>query len=164
MHLQDCISAVAKLIDLNVSPLIDSGTLGAVIAQRLVRKLCECRLEVAPSPEYIRAFEDTGMAEPPGKMYIPSGCPACDNIGYRGRVGIYEILVFDDAVNHVIRKSGNLGMIRKAARATGMRSLQEDGILKVSLGITSLEEFMRVITNGTSTFESPRARAKETFE
>jgi len=164
MHLQDCISAIARLIDLNVSPLIDSGTPSAVIAQRLVRKLCECRLEVAPSPEYIRAFEDAGMAEPPSKMYIPSGCPACDNIGYRGRVGIYEILVFDDAVNHVIRRSGNLGMIRKAARATGMRSLQEDGILKVSLGITSLEEVMRVITFGTSTFESPRTRAKETFE
>jgi type IV pilus assembly protein PilB len=164
MHLQDCISAVAKLIDLNVSPLIDSSTLSAVIAQRLVRKLCECRLEVAPSPEYIRAFEDTGMAEPPSKMYIPSGCSACDNIGYRGRMGIYELLVFDDAVNHVIRKNGNLGMIRKAARATGMRSLQEDGILKVSLGITSLEEVMRVITFGTSTFESPRTRAKETFE
>jgi len=164
MHTQDSISAVARLMDLNVAPFIASNTLSAVIAQRLIRRLCECRNEAAPSRDYIRALEETGIQEPPNKMYIPSGCAACDNTGYKGRVGIYEILLFDDAVNHVVRENGSPVQIRKVARASGMRSMQEDGILKVSLGITSLEEVLRVITFGIGNYDSTRTRAKETFE
>ena len=107
MHTQDSISAVARLMDLNVTPLIASNTLSAVIAQRLIRRLCECRNEAAPSRDYIHALEETGILEPPNKMYIPSGCVACDNTGYNVRVGIYEILLFDDAVNHVVRENGS---------------------------------------------------------
>jgi type II secretory ATPase GspE/PulE/Tfp pilus assembly ATPase PilB-like protein len=74
------------------------------------------------------------------------------------------MLVFDDAVNHVVRENGSPAQVRKVARASGMRSMQEDGILKVSLGITSLEEVMRVITFGIGNYDSSRTRAKETFE
>ncbi|HLW97172.1 MAG TPA: ATPase, T2SS/T4P/T4SS family [Candidatus Acidoferrales bacterium] len=164
MHTQDSISGVARLMDLNVTPFMASNTLSAVIAQRLIRRLCECRNEAAPSRDYIHALEETGIQEPPNKMYIPSGCAACDNTGYKGRVGIYEILLFDDAVNHVVRENGSPVQIRKVARASGMRSMQEDGVLKVSLGITSLEEVMRVITFGIGNNDSNRTRAKETFE
>ena len=164
MHTPDSISAIAQLMDLKVPPFVASSALSAVIAQRLIRRLCECRIEAAPSPDYIRALQTTGIREQPNKMYLPSGCPGCDNTGYRGRVGIYELLLFDDAVNRAVRQSGGSLMIRKAARAGGMRSLQEDGILKVSLGITSLEEVMRVITFGAGSQDAPRARAKEVFE
>jgi type IV pilus assembly protein PilB len=150
MHTQDSISAVARLIDLNVPAFLVSSTLSAVIAQRLIRRLCDCRAEVAPSPEYIRALRDTGISEAPHRMYIPAGCPNCENAGYKGRVGIYEILLFEETVCNVVRQGGSPADVRKAARMNGMRSLQEDGLLKASLGITSLEEVNRVVSFGVN--------------
>ncbi len=148
MHTQDSISAVARLIDLDVPAFLVASTLSAVIAQRLIRKLCDCRDEVAPSPEYIKALRNTGITEIPHRMFIPVGCPTCDNIGYKGRVGIYEMLLFEESVSNVVRETGSPAEVRKAARANGMRSLQEDGLLKASLGITSLEEVNRVVSLG----------------
>jgi type IV pilus assembly protein PilB len=146
MHTQDSISAVARLIDLEVPAFLVASTLSAVIAQRLIRRLCECRDEVAPSPDYINAIRDTGILEVPQRMYIPAGCPACDNSGYKGRVGIYEMLLFEESVSNVVRDGGSPADVRKAARANGMRSLQEDGLLKASMGMTSLEEVNRVVS------------------
>ncbi len=161
MHTQDSVSAVARLIDLNVPAFLVASTLSAVIAQRLIRRLCECREEVAPSPDYIGMLQSTGISEILHKMYIPSGCSACDNTGYKGRVGIYEMLLFDDAVNHVVREGGSPGDVRKVARANGMRSLQEDGILKASMGLTSLEEISRVISFGVGTHNSTKTHSRE---
>jgi type IV pilus assembly protein PilB len=148
MHTQDSISAVARLIDLDVPAFLVSSTLSAVIAQRLIRRLCECRAEVAPSHEYIRALRETGISEPPNRMFIPVGCSNCENTGYKGRVGIYEILLFEESVTNVVREGGSPTEVRKAARANGMRSLQEDGLLKASLGMTSLDEVNRVVSFG----------------
>jgi type IV pilus assembly protein PilB len=161
MHTQDSISAVARLIDLNIPAFLVASTLSAVIAQRLIRRLCECRDEVAPSREYIDVLQNAGISELPNKMYIPSGCSNCDNTGYKGRVGIYEMLLFDESVNNVVREGGSPSEVRKAARTGGMRSLQEDGILKASLGLTSFEEVSRVVSFGIGTHNSSKARKRE---
>jgi type IV pilus assembly protein PilB len=161
MHTQDSVSAVARLIDLNIPAFMVASTVSAVIAQRLIRRLCECREEVAPSSEYIEILQSTGISEAPHKMYIPSGCHKCDNTGYKGRVGIYEVLLFDEVVNNVVREGGSPGDVRKAARNGGMRSLQEDGMLKASMGMTSLEEITRVISFGVGTHNSARSRSRE---
>ncbi|MFY9583244.1 MAG: GspE/PulE family protein [Candidatus Acidiferrales bacterium] len=146
MHTRDSITAIERLIDLNVPPYLVASSVTAVIAQRLVRRLCGCRDEAAASPEYADATKAAGIAEFKGKMYVPVGCPACDDTGYIGRLGIYEMLVFDEGVSEMVRSGAAPVGIRRGAQANGMRSLQQDALLKVNLGLTSLEEVMRVIS------------------
>jgi len=146
MHTRDSITAIERLIDLNVPPYLVASSVTAVIAQRLVRRLCGCRDEAAASPEYADAKKAAGIAEFKGKMYVPVGCPACDNTGYIGRLGIYEMLVFDEGVSEMVRSGAAPVGIRRGAQANGMRSLQQDALLKVNLGLTSLEEVMRVVS------------------
>jgi type IV pilus assembly protein PilB len=145
MHTQDSVSAVARLIELHIPAFLVAASVSAVIAQRLVRKLCKCRAEVAASREYSEALREAGVCDDARKMYFPVGCPDCDNVGYLGRVGIYELLLFDETVAEVVRSGGSPAAIRQAARDNGMRSMQEDGLLKANTGITSLEEVTRVV-------------------
>jgi type IV pilus assembly protein PilB len=145
MHTRDSVSAVARLIELDVQAFLVSASVSAVIAQRLVRKLCRCRAEVVASREYVETLREAGVSDDARRMYVPVGCPNCDNVGYLGRVGIYELLLFDEAVAEAVRTSGSPAAIRQAARDNGMRSMQEDGLLKALTGITSLEEVTRVL-------------------
>jgi type IV pilus assembly protein PilB len=145
LHTQDSVSAVARLIELHIPAFLVAASVSAVIAQRLVRKLCKCRAEVAASREYSETLREAGVCDDARKMYFPVGCPDCDNIGYLGRVGIYELLLFDETVAEVVRSGGSPAAIRQAARDNGMRSMQEDGLLKANTGITSLEEVTRVV-------------------
>jgi type IV pilus assembly protein PilB len=145
MHTRDSVSAVARLMELNVPAFLVSASVSAVIAQRLVRKLCKCRAEVAASREYIETLRDAGVCDDARRMYIPVGCPDCDDVGYRGRIGIYELLLFDEAVAEAVRSGGGPTAIRQAAQENGMRSMQEDGLLRAQIGITSLEEVARVV-------------------
>jgi type IV pilus assembly protein PilB len=145
MHTQDSVSAVARLIELHIPAFLVAASVSAVIAQRLVRKLCHCRAEVAASREYSDTLREAGVFDDARKMYFPVGCPDCDNVGYLGRVGIYELLFFDETVAEVVRSGGRPAAIRRAARDNGMRSMQEDGLLKANTGITSLEEVTRVV-------------------
>ena len=145
LHTRDSIAAITRLIDLGVPNFQVASMVTAVIAQRLVRRLCECRHEVAAHPEYIRMMNEVGLIDPHPKMSIPVGCPACDKTGYRGRVGVYEMLVFDEAISESVRSgAGPLGILR-VARANGLRTLPEDALLKVKMGLTSLEEATRVV-------------------
>jgi type IV pilus assembly protein PilB len=145
MHTRDSVSAVARLIELDVPAFLVSASLSAVIAQRLVRKLCKCRAEVVASREYTETLREAGVCDDARRMYVPVGCPDCDNAGYLGRIGIYELLVFDETVAEAVRISGSPAAIRQAAQDNGMRSMQEDGLLKAHTGITSLEEVTRVV-------------------
>jgi type II secretory ATPase GspE/PulE/Tfp pilus assembly ATPase PilB-like protein len=145
MHTRDSVSAVARLMELNIPAFLVSASVSAVIAQRLVRKLCKCRAEVAASHEYIETLRQAGVCDDARRMYIPVGCPDCDNIGYLGRIGIYELLLFDEAVAEAVRSGGSPAAIRQAAHDNGMRSMQEDGLLRAHTGITSLEEVTRVV-------------------
>ena len=146
MHTGDSAGAIARLMDLGIPPFLIASALTAVIAQRLIRRLCQCRVEVVASPEYLQAMESVGIPNQTNTMFIPVGCPDCAQAGYRGRVGVYEMLVFDDALAEIVRSNAGLSEIRRVAAANGMRTLQADAMLKVSMGLTSFEEAQRVVS------------------
>jgi len=120
-----------------------------VLSQRLIRKLCEnCREAYAPTPQVLKQ-----LGIPEGRietLYRPPQqreevCPECGGVGYKGRTGLFELLVVGDTLRQVLGSKPKLDLLRQAARKDGMRGLQEEGILLVAKGITSLPELMRVL-------------------
>ena len=125
-----------------------------VVNQRMIRKLCEkCKEAYAPTPELLKQLglpADRVQAlyrppEPVPGQQPPPPCPDCLGLGYLGRTGIFELLVVNDAVRQALMKTPKLDMVRAAARKAGMRTLQEEGIVMVVKGVTSLPELMRVL-------------------
>ena len=145
MHTLDSVSAIARLTDLHIPAFMVAASVSAILAQRLVRKLCNCRTEVPATREYQEILRESGVCDSARTMFAPVGCPECDNAGYRGRVGLYEVLVFDESVAEAVRAGGSPAAIRQAAWDNGMRSLQEDGLIRAHTGVTSIEEVMRVV-------------------
>ena len=111
-----------------------------------MRKLCFCRNEAPIRNEYEQRMRAAGIT-PGDKMYVPVGCATCDSTGYKGRVAVYEMLVFTEPVRAAIRAGSPDQEIKAIARSSGMRLLQEDGMEKVNLGLTTIEEVDRVIGN-----------------
>jgi type II secretory ATPase GspE/PulE/Tfp pilus assembly ATPase PilB-like protein len=130
-----------RLIDMGVEPFLVSSTLIGAMAQRLVRKICpHCKTEhLLDRAKLPKDFP----LEAEEKMYRGQGCPACRNIGYRGRSGIYELMLMDDAVSEKIMNRAPSSEIVQAARQNGMRLLREDGWLKVKQGVTTPEEVLK---------------------
>jgi general secretion pathway protein E len=143
LHTNDSASAVTRLVDMGIEPFLVASSLTAVIAQRLVRKLCpDCRVPYAPSPAQWR---EVGLAgEPAGRFFAAGGCPSCMNTGYRGRVGIFEILIADDRLRALILERADSEGIKAFAAGRGMRTILSAGAEKVCAGITSAEEVLRV--------------------
>ena len=143
LHTNDAATALTRLVDLKVEPYLIAATLEGVLAQRLVRKICaECRERYAP---------DSGAAalvaqQPVGRLTLErgSGCSACRQTGYRGRTGLFELLVVDDAVKEQLLRTPNAAAIRELAVAEGMVTLRRDGWHKVQAGISTVEEVLRV--------------------
>jgi general secretion pathway protein E len=143
LHTNDAATAVTRLVDLKVEPYLIAATVEAVLAQRLVRRICpECR-------ERYKA--DAGAAallaqKPVGTLMLErgKGCAACRNTGYRGRTGIFELLVATDDIRQSLLKTPNAGALRELAQSQGMITLKQDGWSKVQAGITTIEEVMRV--------------------
>jgi type IV pilus assembly protein PilB len=146
VHTNDAVAAIARLVDLKIPSSLIASSVTAIMSQRLVRKLCTCRQKVAATPEYIAHLVAAGMEDSEKMMYIPGGCPACDQSGYRGRVSVSEILVFDEEMRNMIRSDTRPDQIRVIARGKGMRTMQEDALDRVKAGLTSLDEILRVIT------------------
>jgi type IV pilus assembly protein PilB len=145
LHTNDSISAVVRLLDLGVPGYLIASSLIGIMAQRLVRKLCACHKTVPVTPEMAIRLAEVGLFDPPKLISEPAGCRECDNTGYRGRVGIYELLLLDEAVRQLIRKGGEVDLIRNVARSNGMRLMQEDAVDKIKLGLTTLDEVLRVV-------------------
>lgn len=145
LHTNDSIAAITRLIDLNVSPALVAASMTAVIAQKLVRRLCECRGEAPISPQFAARLSAAGLTGIGSRIHIPVGCPKCDQTGYKGRVGVFEILLFNDSIRALIRANAPPSEIRSAIRTLGIRSFQEEALEKVKEGLTSLEEVFRVI-------------------
>jgi type IV pilus assembly protein PilB len=150
MHTNDSVAAVTRLLDLKVPGFLIASSVTAVIAQRLVRKLCECRDERPVTPEHTARLIAADVLNLPSKMYVPTGCQVCDNTGFKGRLGLYEVLVFDDHMRSLVRSGVRDDEMRNIARSSGMKLMQEDALEKVRRGITSLDEVMRVIPFGRS--------------
>jgi len=145
LHTNDSVSAITRLLDLNVPAFMIAASVTAVVAQRLVRKLCTCRTEVAMGNEHAERLLAAGIVDFERKMYVPAGCALCDNCGYKGRIGIYELLLLDEQIRAAVRSGMRDEDIKNMARSGGMRLMQEDALEKVKQGITTIEEVLRVV-------------------
>jgi type IV pilus assembly protein PilB len=143
LHTNDAPSSITRLYNLGIEPYLVGATVAGVLAQRLVRKLCQaCREAYEPSLTEKRQMEKfAGSVE---TLYRAKGCPRCRNLGYAGRIGIYELFVPDDLMFDRISQGANLNELREMSLKQGMATLRSDGIEKVKAGITTLEEIYRV--------------------
>ncbi len=145
LHTNDAPGAVARLIDIGVQPFLVSSAVRAIMAQRLVRKICpNCKhpYEMTEHELEMLGVDATQLAEASVSKGV--GCDSCKHRGYKGRAGIFEIFVIDDEVRHMINHKANTVELRKRAREMGMRTLREDGIRKVLAGMTTAEEVISV--------------------
>ncbi|MBV8781778.1 MAG: type II/IV secretion system protein, partial [Phycisphaerae bacterium] len=143
LHTNDAPGAVVRLYNLGIEPYLVGATVSGVLAQRLVRKLCErCKEAYEPNTNERRQMEKVSAQV--ATIYRPKGCPRCRNLGYSGRIGIYELFVPDDSMFERISQGASLNELREMARTAGMTTLRLDGISKVVAGITTLEEVYRV--------------------
>ena len=145
LHTNDAISAVARLLDLGIPEYLIASSVTGILAQRLVRKLCACHTQKQVIVEDSERLAAAGWVQPPEQIPWPKGCDACDHTGYKGRMGIYELLAIDEAVRAILRGGYKPDAVRTAARAGGMRRMQDDAIDKLQAGVTTLEEILRVI-------------------
>ncbi|MHB1299551.1 MAG: type II secretion system ATPase GspE [Burkholderiales bacterium] len=142
LHTNDAASAVTRLIDMGVEPFLLASSLIGVMAQRLVRKLCpKCKMPVEPGPDEIAVFAPGRV---PDVVYAAQGCEHCNSTGYKGRTGIYELLILDEEMRRFIHDASSEQKIRAYAVSRGMRNLHQDGMRWVDAGETSLEELLRV--------------------
>ena len=144
LHTTDAPSSVARLLDLGLEPFLVTATVEAIIAQRLVRRVCpQCKTEYAPAEEQLMELELRPEDVLGKKFYYGKGCDNCNNTGYRGRMGIYEIMVLDDDMRDLIVAHASTQVLRAEARKRGMRALRHSGLLAVYDGITTIEEVVR---------------------
>jgi type IV pilus assembly protein PilB len=145
LHTNDAPSAITRLIDMGVKPFLVASSLQSVMAQRLVRRICpECREPYTPTSWELETFDLTDEKLKGAQLFKGAGCRACSNTGYRGRVAIFELMTVSEDVQKLVYQRVPSTEIRKVARQMGMKTLREDGMLKVLSGGTTLEEVMRV--------------------
>lgn len=145
LHTNDAPSALIRLVEIGAEPYLVASALSVVVAQRLARKLCtRCRQPVDADPEALaRVGFPLDEAAPP-QLYRPGRCGTCANTGYRGRVALQEVLEVTEEVARVVVRNGTLSELRQVAAAQGMRPLRQDGWQKVTAGLTTIEEVLRV--------------------
>ena len=151
LHTNDAPSAVARLVDIGVQPFLVASSVRAIMAQRLVRRLCaNCRQPGELSETDLRALNLDPRQLADAQVMKPVGCEECRQTGYRGRMGIFEIFVIDDNVRHMINNRQSTLLLRQRARELGMRTLREDGVRKVLAGLTSAEEVISITLGDVS--------------
>jgi len=139
LHTNSAASAMTRLLDMGVEPFLITSTLNAILAQRLVRRLCpHCREGFTPSPE---ALEALGVGSSVSRLWRPAGCEACGGSGFRGRVALLELLVADADTERLILARASA---RDIESATSLRTMLADGLAKAGSGLTTLEEVLRV--------------------
>lgn len=144
LHTNDAPSSIARLLDLGLEPFLISATLEGIVAQRLVRKICEnCKAEYEPTEEILMELQLTPEDVVGRQFHYGRGCDYCNNTGYRGRMGIYEMMVLDDEMREQIIKRSSTGVLREMALKKGLRPLRDTGLMSIYDGITSIEEVVR---------------------
>jgi type II secretion system protein E len=145
LHTNDAPSAVARLVDIGVQPFLLASSVRAIMAQRLVRRLCSnCKQPGELSETELRPLNPEPAQLADAQVMKSVGCEECRQTGYRGRIGIFEVFVIDDNVRHMINNRCSTLMLRQSARELGMRTLREDGVRKVLAGLTSAEEVISI--------------------
>jgi general secretion pathway protein E/type IV pilus assembly protein PilB len=144
LHTNDAPSAVTRLLDIGVKPFLVASALRAAMAQRLVRAICEeCKEACSPTEKELKLLGAMSKTIP-DQIFRGAGCERCGRAGYKGRKGIFEIFKVDDTIQRLIFDHAPATVLRQRAREMGMRTLREDGMLKVANGMTSLSEVLRV--------------------
>jgi type IV pilus assembly protein PilB len=144
LHTNDAPSAVTRLRDMGLPTFLITATVEAVLAQRLVRKICtNCRTEFTPAPEVCMELGMSVEQAATKKFYYGKGCEKCNNTGYKGRMGIYELLVMNDTLREMVVAEASLDDFRTACRKFGMRTLRESGMQMIHGGLSSIEEVLR---------------------
>ncbi|HEY4284452.1 MAG TPA: ATPase, T2SS/T4P/T4SS family [Chthoniobacterales bacterium] len=145
LHTNDAPSAVARLVDIGVQPFLVASSIRAIMAQRLVRRLCSnCKQPAELTETDLRALRIEAGQLAESQVMQPVGCEQCRQTGYRGRMGIFEIFMIDDEVRQMINQRISTTVLRQRARELGMRTLREDGVRKVLAGVTSAEEVISI--------------------
>lgn len=145
IHANDAVSVLFRLVDLGVEPYLISSTLVGIVAQRMVRRICShCRAPSQPSIEEQIAYEEE-MKEQSTTFYTGAGCNLCANTGYRGRTGLFELLVMSEKIRRMLLSNTSAGDIKAEALKEGMVTMKRDGMLKVKEGITSVSEVLRSV-------------------
>ena len=151
LHTNDAAGALTRLNEMGVEPFLTGSAVSAVIAQRLARKLCSnCCEMYSPTPEELMAARispDMAAAREGMVLYRKVGCSRCNRTGYKGRVGIFQLLIMNDELEGLAAQNAHRDEIERSAAAAGMRSLWDDGIAKAAAGLTSLEELARVVAS-----------------
>ena len=143
LHTNDAPLAAARLIDMGIEPFLVAAGIECVVAQRLVRRLCDCKQPVKLTKAVLA---ENGFAVDRGfGGFEPGACVRCAQTGYRGRIGLYEVMPMSDELRRLILEKRNADELRDAARAEGMHTLREDGLEKIRRGITSVAEVLRVV-------------------
>jgi type IV pilus assembly protein PilB len=143
LHTNDAPGAVTRLINIGVEPFLVGAALNAVLAQRLVRRICpSCRSPFAAGPELTAVLAKHGID--PAVLQSGKGCDQCRQTGYSGRVGIYELLAMNDRLRDSVAGNPSITEFRRVCLSEGMKSLRQDGFAKVARGMTSVEEVFRV--------------------
>jgi len=144
IHTNDAAGAPTRLVDMGVEPFLVASSLLGVVAQRLIRKVCsQCRVSIQPSAFQL---QELGLKTPPpgSTFYEAKGCPTCSQSGYAGRTVIHELMIIDDDIRRLIVARTDADSVKKVAVQKGMRTLREDGVSKVTRGITTVDELLRV--------------------
>ena len=155
LHTNDSPTVVPRLFDLEVPPFLAVSVLNVIIAQRLVRRICQtCIYSYEPEGAVKEVIQtqlkegglDSAVVKMPKSFYKGKGCSSCGMTGYRGRLGIYEVLDINEPIKRIIiSKDFSLEKLREAARENGMKTMFEDGLAKVELAMTTIDEVLRVI-------------------
>jgi type IV pilus assembly protein PilB len=144
LHTNDAPTAITRLLDLGLEPYLVTATLEAVVAQRLVRRICmNCRAEFEPSEGMLWDLQLTPEDVRGRTFYFGRGCEQCNNTGYRGRTGVFEIMYIDDALRDLIIRGSSTNVVREEAKKRGMRMLRDSGLMAIYDGITTIEEIIR---------------------
>ncbi|MBN1787920.1 MAG: Flp pilus assembly complex ATPase component TadA, partial [Sedimentisphaerales bacterium] len=143
LHTNDSAGTISRLLDLGVEPYLVSSSLIAILAQRLVRRICpECKERYEPAEHELKDLGITDKAD--GEFYVGAGCSKCYNTGYKGRTGIYELMMIDEEVREMIHNRQTAGVIKQREIEKGLKTLRMDGARKVLAGATTIAEVLRV--------------------
>jgi len=150
LHTNDAPSSVARLLDLGVEPFLITATIEGICAQRLARRICtHCKTAYEPDEAQLKELGLTEEDLKGKKFYYGRGCNRCNGTGYRGRIGMFEIMIFDDEIRDLIMNRASTNVLRVAAQKKGMRSLRDNGLAIIYDGITTIDEVVKgTITEG----------------
>jgi type IV pilus assembly protein PilB len=144
LHTNDAPSSVARLLDMGIEPFLITATVEGIVAQRLVRKICEnCKTQFEPSDAQLMELQLLPEDVKDKKFYYGRGCSKCNGTGYRGRTGIFEIMVFNDEIRDLIMSQASTNVLRSAGQKGGMRLLRDNGLAAIYDGVTTIDEIVK---------------------